>query len=99
MTKRDAVVLASRALALYLICWGLNELTILPQVIFQFRHHGSTAAHDYLWNYYRIELTFYIVRTVALFIAAEWLIKCGPGVHKYFLPSAGGSQPADVIEV
>jgi hypothetical protein len=86
MTKRDAVVLASRALALYLICWGLNEVTILPQVVLQFRHHGAAATHDYLWNYYRVDLTFYVVRIVALFVAAEWLIKSGEGVHRYFLP-------------
>jgi hypothetical protein len=50
MTKRDAVVLASRALALYLICWALSDITHLPQIILEFRHHGTAAAHDFGWN-------------------------------------------------
>ena len=99
MTKRDAVVLASRALALYLICWALSDITHLPQIILEFRHHGTAAAHDSGWNYYRVDLTFYIVRIVALFVTAEWLIKGGDGVYRFFLPLERESQPAEVIEV
>jgi|SRR5690348_17091616 len=99
MNKREAVVLASRAVALYLICWALSDITYLPQVIVEFRHHGTAANHDFWWNYYRVDLTFYVVRIVALFVAAEWLIKCGEGVYKYFLPLGRESQPAEVIEV
>jgi len=99
MNKREAVVLASRAVALYLICWALSDITYLPQVIVEFRHHGTAANHDFWWNYYRVDLTFYVVRIVALFVAAEWLIKCGEGVYKYFLPLERESQPAEVIEV
>lgn len=99
MTKREAVVLASRAVALYLICWAVSDITHLPQEIMSFRHHGTAAAHDWLWSVYRVELTFYVVRIVALFVTAEWLIKCGDGVYRYFLPLERESQAADVIQV
>lgn len=99
MDKREAVMLASRALALYLICWALSDITHLPQIILEFRHHGTAAAHDFSWNYYRVDLTFYIVRIVALLVTAEWLIKGGNGVHKYFLPSDPENRQVDVIEV
>ena len=99
MSKREAVVLASRVVALYLLCWAVSDIMHLPQEIMSFRHHGTAAAHDWLWSAYRVELTFYVVRIVGLFIVAEWLIKCGAGVYRYFLPLEGESQPADVIEV
>lgn len=99
MTKREAVSVASRVVALCLICWALTDVTYLPQVILEFRHHGTAANHDFWWNYYRVDLTFYVVRIVVLFVAAEWLIKCGDGVYRYFLPLERESQPTDVIEV
>ena len=96
MTKREAVVLASRALALYLICWALSDVTHLPQVVFSFRHHSSVlVTHDYWWNYYRIELTFYLVRIVALFVTAGWLIKPGEGIYRYFFPSEQAKTKPD----
>jgi len=86
MSKRDAVVLASRALALYLICWALTDMSVLPQLVIALRHHtGVLGTHDSWWDYYHVELTFYVVRIVALFLTAEWLIKCGDGVFRYFL--------------
>lgn len=99
MTKREAVVLASRVVALYLICWALSDISRLPQEIMGFQHHGTAAAHDWIWSLYRVELTFYVVRIVGLLIAAEWLIKCRDGVYRYFLPLEREDQAADVIEV
>ncbi len=94
MTRRDAVVLASRALALYLICWALNDVTALPQLVIALRHHtGVLGTHDSWWDYYRVESTFYVVRIVGLFLTAEWLIKCGDGVYRYFLGSGRAADP------
>ena len=95
MTRKEAVVLASRVVAFYLICWAVSDITRLPQEIIAFRHHGTAEAHDWLWNLYRAELTFYVVRIVALFITAEWLIKCGEGIQKFFLPGYQITQQLD----
>ena len=83
MTRKDAVLLASRAFALYLIVWGLTDITILPQVLFEFHRSllGSSG-----WTYYRIDATFYLVRIVGLFVTARWLLKSGQGVQNFLLP-------------
>jgi hypothetical protein len=84
MTKKEGILLASRALTLYLLCWGLSDLTYLPQELLSARHHY--AAHDYWLTYYAFELTFRIIRIVALFAAAMWLYSCGKQVESFFFP-------------
>jgi hypothetical protein len=92
MTKREGILLTSRALTLYLLCWGLSDLTYLPQELLSARHHYGT--HDYWFTYYGIELSFRIVRIVALFAAAMWLYSCGKQVEAFFFPQ----EPADPVE-
>lgn len=84
MTKKEGVLLASRALTLYLLCWGLSDLTYLPQELLSARHHYGT--HDYWLTYYCIELSFRTVRIIALFAAAMWLYSCGKQVEAFFFP-------------
>jgi len=88
MTKREAVLLASRALSLYLLCWGLNDLSYVAQPLFSLVHHSRVAAsRDYLWGYYVVDLAFHAIRIIALFATAGWLYKCSPRVEGFFLPS------------
>lgn len=84
MTKKEGMLLASRALALYLLCWGFSDITYLPQELLSARHHYGS--HDYWLTYYSIELTFRIVRIVGLFAAALWLYSCGKPVESFFFP-------------
>lgn len=84
MTKKEGVLLASRALALYLLCWGLSDLTYVPQEFLSARYRFGT--HGYLLTYNIIELTFRIIRIVALFAAAMWLYSCGKQVEGFFFP-------------
>src|SRR5258708_22973482 len=93
MTKREAVVLASRALALYLICWGLSDATYLPQVLLDVHRHWNYSSvlvseirPDYYLTYHVVQLVLYLFRIGALLLTACWLIKHGEGVHRYFLP-------------
>jgi hypothetical protein len=71
-------------LTIYLLCWGLSDLTYLPQELLSVRSHYG--AHDYWLTYYGIELTFRIVRIIALFAAAIWLYSCGKQVEDFFFP-------------
>jgi hypothetical protein len=90
LTKKEAVMLASRAFALYLICWGLSDVTYLPQLALDLqRHwrHSSVLMPDYWWTYYRVGMVIHLVRILALFAAAGWLLKCGKRVQVFFLPS------------
>ena len=93
MTRKEAVLLASRALALYLVCWGLTEVTFIPQVLLSLRHSLALASGGYTRYtraYDSVALTFYVVRAVALFATAGWLYKCGSRVEGFFF----GTEPA-----
>lgn len=94
MTRKDAVLLASRAFALYSIVWGLTDVTILPQVLFDL--HRSLIGSS-TWTYYRIDATFYLVRIVGLFAAAVWLLKAGQGIQNFLLPETrlNVTEPTD----
>ncbi len=98
MTRKEAVVLASRALALYLICWGLSEVVSLPQILLDIHHHWrhtsvlTEISPDYLLTYHEVQLAAYLVRTAALFVTARWLMKHTDSVFRYFL----ALQPGEV---
>jgi hypothetical protein len=66
---------------------ALSDITYMPQTILSLRHHSSVlAGQDYFWTYYRVEATFRLIRIVALFIAATWLMKAGPSVESFLMP-------------
>ena len=100
MTRKEAVRLASRAFALYLIVWGLTDVTYLPQVFFAFHHYSDSVfvPHGYSWTYYRIDATFYIVRIVGLFAIAAWLLRSGDGVENFFFPADKLHPPEATME-
>jgi hypothetical protein len=55
MSQKEAVLLVSRALALYLLCWVFSELSNIPVLLFSLAHHvsrrGVLAASDYFSDY------------------------------------------------
>lgn len=94
MTRREGLLLASRAFALYLVCWGLSDVTYLPQLLLSLKHHSSVLiSQDYWWRYYLVVLSFHTLRVVALLATAGWLYRCGAGVEAFLLPSEKVSVP------
>ena len=96
MSKREAVLIVSRAVALYLLCWALSDLTYLPERLFALSHHavehGVIVTNYYYRNLDILSLAALLVRIAALLIAAAWLYKCGPRVEAFFLPSGGTKE-------
>jgi hypothetical protein len=88
MSKRDAVVIVSRAFALYFLCWAISDVTYLPSSISWLSFHasrGSVLAPDAsLRNHDVISLSFLVLRIVLLFTAAAWMYRCGPRVEAFF---------------
>jgi len=54
MSQKEADLLVSRALALYLFCWVFSELSNIPVSLFSLAHHvsqrGVLAASDYFFR-------------------------------------------------
>ncbi|MGD0271381.1 MAG: hypothetical protein ABSB14_20100 [Candidatus Sulfotelmatobacter sp.] len=92
MSRKDAVVLASRTLALLLVVWALAEACSLPESLHSFRRYadsgpGSSAALQYWRHYYLIRCSFIVTKMVGFSLMARWLYKAGPEVEELFLPS------------
>jgi hypothetical protein len=99
MSRKDAVTLASRMLAVLLTVSALAELSYLPGRLHSFLHYGgqgapSTAATQYLHHYYLIDLGFLVTRVVGYSLMSRWLFKGGPELEELLLPepeeNAGG---------
>ena len=93
MSKKDAVLLASRALALIFTVSALIEVSALPGRLYEFLYyakqvHGSSPSYPYWQHYELIALGFLITRIVGYSLMAMWLRKCGLEVEEFLLPGA-----------
>ena len=96
MSRSDAVVLVSRALALYFLTWALTELSHLPAQALLIRHYASQpsvwASGTFWRNYEVVAGVFTLVRIVVLAVAAFLFFRCGPHVQRLLLPGADNQE-------
>src|SRR5260370_6936178 len=91
MSREDALVLASRALALLFAVWALGEVSYLPERLHSFLHYvnqepGSSTAIQYLRPYYLITLGFLLTSILGFSLLARWICKGGPQLKALFSP-------------
>jgi hypothetical protein len=102
MSQKEADLLVSRALALYLFCWVFSELSNIPVSLFSLAHHvsqrGVLAASDYFSDYDVLLLSLRIVRIVTLLGVAAWLYTCGLSTQRFFLQSRNAAAPPSAPE-
>ena len=87
MSRKDAVVLASRTLALFFVVSTLAEASYLPEYLHSFHYYinqggSSSTAVQYWSHYYLIRAGFLVTRMVGYFLIARWLYKGGPEVEE-----------------
>ena len=91
MSRKDAVLVASRTLAVLLTVWVLIEVSYLPGEVHSFLRYNqdptASAYVEYMRHSHLISLGFLITRIVGLSLMARWLHKCGPEVESKLLPS------------
>jgi len=85
LTKRDLVLVASRAMALYLIFWALDHLSYVPVDAFSLSHYRSLqgGGQSYLYVYTLIVLIRHISYAGLLFVASVWVYRCGPTISRF----------------
>jgi hypothetical protein len=91
MSRKDAVVLASRTLASLLGVWAFAEVCSLPEMVHSFVHYMSvepSASIEHLRHYHVIRLGFAVTRLLGFSLMARWLFRGGPEVEELLLPSA-----------
>ncbi len=90
LSRRDAIVLGSRLLAVLLSIWALSEVAALPASVHSFLRYADqgigSAAAQYWRHHYLISLGFLITRIVGFVLMASWLFRCGPDIEELLLP-------------
>jgi len=97
MSRKDAIVLAGRTLAVLLTVWALTDVSYLPERLHSFLFYLNrqpTSSTPYGHHYYLIALGFLVVGIVGYSLMARWLYKCGPDVEELLLPAELGEKSA-----
>jgi len=88
MSKAEAVLIASRALCVYFLCWAIDNLTYIPYRLHELTYHSSVL---YVNHFARVSdlilLSEFVIRAVAFFVAAGIFYKSGPRLQAFFLNS------------
>jgi hypothetical protein len=95
-TDRDqAILLASRLFAAFLLFWVVEDIIELPRELFSVLHYSreSTQAGvslfevlrtSYLPGLYMMYLLTNIVHIALWLLAAGWFYRCGPRIRSFF---------------
>jgi hypothetical protein len=102
VSAREVVTIVSRAVAFYLLCWALIEMTYLPSSVISLVHDRTHLTALGPQTYWRdrdvLSISLLALRIVALVAAARWLYRGGPGVERYFFgardPKSPSGQPS-----
>jgi hypothetical protein len=99
MTRKEAVLLVSRALAIFQLICALMELTYLPVRFISLHHHTSRinvlgpSGYDDFWSsYYCVDIAFLLVRVIIYLVLALVFWKCGPLVEYFLLPKSDDQE-------
>jgi hypothetical protein len=100
--RDQAILLASRLFAAFLLFWVVEDITELPRELFSLTHYlrGATGAgmslvqallSSYLVSDYMLYLLGNILRIALWLLAAGWFYRCGPRIRNFF--AAETKQP------
>jgi len=93
MSRIDAILLASRTLAILLTVWALTDVSYLPGNVYTFLHYSnveltSPSATIYYRHSNLISLSFLVTRIIGFSLMARWLYKGGPEIEELLLPGS-----------
>ena len=93
MSRREAVLLVSRTLAVIQLISAFLEITTLPDRLVSLHHYSdrisrgvATAGDLYLKSYDQIEIAFIFCRIAGLLFFAFVFWNCAPWVERILLP-------------
>ena len=100
MSKQEALIIASRTLAVLLTVWALSDVSHMPVYIQSYLHYAYYEATSstnvkyvqYMQHSYLLSLCFLVARIVGYSLLARWLFKGGSEVGELLLPSPVGGE-------
>jgi hypothetical protein len=103
MSSRQAVVLASRVLCVFLVFWVVSNFIDLPADILARHEHWSALATSsnisydrYFSRYYSLRLEALILKSALELFFAGVLYRCGPRISQFL---TGGPAESDSAKV
>jgi len=95
ITHDQAILLASRAFAAFLLFWVVEDVTELPRELFTVMHYFrefhqtgmslyEASRSSYLLSDYVMYLLANILRIALWLLAAGWFYRCGPRIRRFF---------------
>ena len=100
MSRREAVVLVCRALAVIQLVSAALDCTYLPEWFISYAHHvqrtgilSPAEADLYYIHLDHVHLAFLLLRIAGLLVLAAVLWNCGPWLERILLPRPEGSSP------
>ena len=91
MSRKEIVLLVSRALAVMQAAYALVDVTYVPAYLFSANHYAPDAG--YLGTIHRIELAAMLFRIVGLAVLSWLFWRCGPWVAGLLLPTPAKTSP------
>jgi hypothetical protein len=94
ITKKDAVLIASRVVTIYFLAWLVSDLLLIPGDISRVHFFTVWTAHTrsaYDANLRSDEirlLCVHVIRVALAFLAAGWAYRCGPSVARFLFPDS-----------
>ena len=102
MTRKEAVLLVSRALAMIQLITAFIESSYLPDRLVSLHHYtirinGSIVSQpdNYLRNYYQLSIAFIFARIAILLLFAFLFWNCGPWIERVLLPKRESHDQTD----
>ena len=99
MSRKEAVLLVSRALAFIQLISAFLEITTLPDRLVSLQHYtsrisASTALPSdfYFRNYDQVGIAFMFARVAGLLLFAFIFWNCGPWVERVLLPECNDQE-------
>lgn len=99
MSRKEAVLLVSRALAVIQLITAFLEITTLPYRLISLHHYTdrinrsvATEGDFYFKSHDHVEIAFMFARIAGLMLFAFLFWKCGPWIESILLPK--GEPPA-----
>lgn len=96
-SRKDAVIITSRMLAVYFFAWSIDNATYLPTDIVSVSHHmadGGVLIGSSFWlKYYSSYLILRLLRIMLLTAAGWFFYKCDKDIQAFLLPEQDVEQP------
>ena len=103
MSSRQAVVLASRVICVFLVFWVVSNLVDLPADILGVRQHWNALAvspdisYERYWaRYYLLRLEVLILKSALELFFAGAFYRCGPRISQFLAGEPADSDSARV---